>query len=171
MMMKMLEAGGMEAIQDGIRTANDDNPGGYYEFERVKQIQKDDTFLTESQGKVIKILFNFLYDLPSTYRYKIIFMRRAMGEILASQNKMMERRGEKNDIPDAEMSMIFDMQIKKAKAWLAEQDNIEAIYVNYNDLLKNPVEVFAPVSELLEGTLDTDNALTIVDANLYRNRK
>ena len=36
MMMKVLEAGGMPVMVDGIRSADDDNPKGYYEFERVE---------------------------------------------------------------------------------------------------------------------------------------
>lgn len=37
MMMRMLEAGGMEVVTDGIRKAKENNPQGYYEFERVKK--------------------------------------------------------------------------------------------------------------------------------------
>ena len=37
MMMGMLEAGGLELVVDGIRAADEDNPRGYYEFERVKE--------------------------------------------------------------------------------------------------------------------------------------
>ena len=32
MMMKMLEAGGMQVLTDNIRTPDEDNPKGYYEF-------------------------------------------------------------------------------------------------------------------------------------------
>ena len=42
MMMKMLEAGGIPPLTDKVRTADDDNPKGYYEFERVKQMDKGD---------------------------------------------------------------------------------------------------------------------------------
>ena len=36
MMMKMLEAGGMQILTDNLRTADENNPKGYYEYERVK---------------------------------------------------------------------------------------------------------------------------------------
>ena len=39
MAMKMLEAGGMELVVDNIRTADEDNPKGYYEDERVKDLE------------------------------------------------------------------------------------------------------------------------------------
>ena len=41
MMMRMLEAGGVPVLVDHVRTADEDNPEGYYEFERVKKIEQD----------------------------------------------------------------------------------------------------------------------------------
>ena len=94
MMMQMLEAGGMEVLTDGIRQANEDNPRGYYEFERVKQIKEDPGWLEEAQGKVVKMVSMLLFDLPAGYRYRIVFMRREMREILTSQRVMLERLGQ-----------------------------------------------------------------------------
>ena len=42
MMMKMLEAGGLEVAIDGIRSADVDNPKGYYELEQVKKLRDGD---------------------------------------------------------------------------------------------------------------------------------
>ena len=42
MMMKMLEAGGVDVLVDNIRKPNEDNPRGYYEFERVKKLREGD---------------------------------------------------------------------------------------------------------------------------------
>ena len=94
MMMKMLEAGGVTPLIDNIRTADDDNLQGYYEFERVKAMKEGDVaWISEAQGKVIKVISALLESLPTEYNYKIIFMEREMMEILASQRKMLERRG------------------------------------------------------------------------------
>jgi hypothetical protein len=41
MMMKMLEAGGVPIMTDALRTADIDNPKGYYEYERVKELEKE----------------------------------------------------------------------------------------------------------------------------------
>src|ERR1043165_1737839 len=104
MMMKMLEAGGMSLLVDNLRTADDDNPAGYYEFEPVKKLSQGDfDWLEEAQGKAVKVIAALLADLPSAYTYQIIFMRRDMFEILASQNKMLLNRGEDlKKISDAE---------------------------------------------------------------------
>ena len=87
MMMKMLEAGGIEPLIDHIRKADIDNPKGYYEFERVKQIKEDQEWLDDAVGKVVKMVSMLLLDLPPGYNYKIVFTRREMKEILASQRK------------------------------------------------------------------------------------
>ncbi len=93
MMMSMLEAGGIGSVVDGIRKADDDNPKGYFEFERVKQLKKDSSWLVEATGKVVKVISQLLRDLPPSYQYKVIFVRRNINEILASQTQMLIRRG------------------------------------------------------------------------------
>ncbi len=45
MMMKILEAGGLEILTDNQRTADDDNPKGYNEFEKVKDLEIDQSWL------------------------------------------------------------------------------------------------------------------------------
>ena len=85
MMMQILESGGMKVITDNIRKADEDNPHGYYEYERVKKIKDDTGWLKETRGKAFKMISLLLYDLPSNENYKVIFMKRKMSEILASQ--------------------------------------------------------------------------------------
>ncbi len=93
MMMKMLEQGGLQVVTDSLRTADDDNPKGYYEFETVKQMPSGQTaWLDGAQGKVVKVISALLEYLPSKYHYKVIFMERAIGEVLASQKKMLDNR-------------------------------------------------------------------------------
>lgn len=45
LMVKMLEAGGIGPVTDNIRGADLDNPKGYYEFEKVKTIAEDSSWL------------------------------------------------------------------------------------------------------------------------------
>ena len=94
MMMQMLVAGGLPALTDHEREADDDNPSGYYELEKVKQLADDSSFLANADGKVVKVISMLLYDLPEDRDYKIIFMTRDMNEVLASQTVMLERRDE-----------------------------------------------------------------------------
>lgn len=88
MMMSMLEAGGMDVLTDGIRGADEDNPRGYYEFERVKQIEHDKGWLSDARGKAVKMVAALLKYLPPEYQYQVVFVRRNMDEVLASQRRI-----------------------------------------------------------------------------------
>ena len=173
LMMKMLEAGGLPVMQDGIREADRDNPKGYYEFERVKQIDKGDTaWMAEAQGKVVKIISALLKHMPPEYEYRVIFMRRHMKEVLASQRKMLVHRGEDAEkMDDEKMGELFEKHMAQVFAWLGQQPNVRYIQVHYNDLLADPVAYARQVDEFLDGRLDEQKMIEMVDPKLYRNRK
>ncbi len=173
LMMKMLEAGGLAVVQDGIRGADTDNPKGYYEFERVKQMDKGDTaWMVEAQGKVVKIISALLKHMPPEYEYRVIFMRRHMEEILASQRKMLVHRGEDADnMDDAKMADLFDKHLTQVFGWLEQQPNVRYLEVHYSDLLGDPVSLAAQVNRFLNGRLDEQKMVGMVDPSLYRNKK
>jgi len=171
MMMKMLEAGGMELIIDGIRTADEDNPKGYYEFERVKQLDKGDTaWVAGAQGKAVKVIAALLEYLPSEYTYQVLFMNRRMPEVLASQRKMLERRGEKSEISDEKLAALLRKHVQQVKAWLAGQPNFEMLELDYNAMLVDPEPWAERINAFLGGKLDVQAMVEVVDPNLYRNR-
>ena len=171
MMMKMLEAGGLPVLTDHIRTADEDNPKGYYEFERVKQIEEDKTWLPEARGKVVKMIAALLKHLPPGYEYKMVFMRRDIEEVLASQRQMLIRRGEPSDaVPDERMAALFGKHVERIEAWLAEQPNMDVLYVNYGDTLANPLDQALRINQFLGGDLDVESMVGAVDPRLYRQR-
>ena len=173
MMMKMLEAGGLEVLTDHLRQPNEDNPKGYYEFERVKKLPEGDThWLNDAEGKVVKIISALLMHLPSDHTYKILFMRRSMGEILASQKQMLVRRGEPADkVDDAEMARLFEKHLREVQTWLDQQPNIACLDVDYNAMLRDPRPQLAHVLPFLDCTLDVEKMAGVVDPALYRQRK
>lgn len=172
MMMKALEAGGLAVVTDAQRTADEDNPKGYYEMERVKQMDKGDTaWLADAQGKVVKVISALLEHLPATYTYRVIFMQRAMPEVLASQKKMLERRGEPTDrVSDEELTRLFSKHVQKVETWLRGQPNIQVLYVDYNRMLADPLPYVRQVNQFLGGVLDEQRMAEVVDPTLYRNR-
>src|SRR5512143_517954 len=151
MMMKMLEAGGLPPLTDNIRIADEDNPKGYYEFERVKQLPKGDVaWLPDAQGKVVKVIAALLPSLPGGYHYSIIFMQRAMPEVLASQRQMLIRRGEDpNKIPDDVMAKLFEKHLRQVDEWMGQQANVARLDVNYNAMLKNPQPLVVQINAFL----------------------
>ena len=173
MMMKMLEAGGQEILTDNLREADANNPKGYYEFERVKDMKDGDlAWLPEAKGKVVKIVTGLITFLPADYSYKVIFMQRDLTEILSSQKKMLGRLGKGDDnIPDGQMAKIYQEHLKQVRAWLFKQPNMEVLYVNYNAMVADPVESLYKVNALLGSDMDMSAMAEVVDRELYRERK
>ncbi|MCA9935067.1 MAG: sulfotransferase [Ardenticatenaceae bacterium] len=172
MMMKMLDAGGISPVQDGIRTADTDNPKGYYEFERVKQLDKGDkAWVADAQGKAVKVISALLKHLPDDYQYRVIFVRRNMPEILASQRKMLVRRGEDADkMDDAQMAALFEKHVADVERWLAQQPNMQTLYVHYSEVLADPLSHIAKINAFCGGALNEEAMASVVDPDLYRNR-
>ena len=173
LMMRMLEAGGMEVVKDDIRKADEDNPRGYFEFEKVKKINEDASWLEDCRGKVFKMVSELLYHLPQDKQYKIIFMTREMKEMLASQRVMLKRLGrEGSPVNDEDMGEIFRKHILKVKEWLERQSNIDVIYVNYNDVVKKPLENAEAISHFLNSSgLDSEKMAGVIDKSLYRQKQ
>jgi hypothetical protein len=171
MMMRMLESGGMEVLTDSIRTPDQDNPKGYYEFERVKEIEQDQAWLEEAQGKAVKMIAALLKHLPPSYSYQVLFMRRAMAEILASQAEMLVRRGEDTDaVSDERIAQLFRKHVKQVAAWIDGQTNMQVLYVDYGKVLSEPDQQARRINRFLGGVLDVDKMARAVDPSLYRQR-
>ena len=106
MMMKMLAEGGLEPVTDALRRADEDNPNGYFEFEPVKQLADgQDAWLDGAGGKLVKVISALLEHLPARHQYKVVFMEREIKEILASQQKMLQRRNEASGTTDEELEV------------------------------------------------------------------
>ena len=172
MVMKMLEAGGISPLTDHIRTADDDNPKGYYEFERAKKLKEGDVaWLPEAQGKVVKLIGALLVELPTNYEYRVLFMRRNIEEVLASQTKMLERRDEEKKVDDETMAVLFQKHIKQVEDWMDKQSNLRFVDVNYYAMLEDPLPQVEQINRFLGGELDAAAMAAVVDPELYRQRK
>lgn len=171
MMMKVLEAGGMQIFTDNQRLADEDNPIGYYELEQVKALKDgDDAWIKDAPGKVVKVISSLLEYLPLAYKYKIIFMRREIAEILASQKQMLIRRGESSEGDDQKMAEMFQEHLKRVRVWLANQPNMDVLYVDYNTLMADPSPEIESVAEFLGLTDHLDAMLAVPDKKLYRQK-
>jgi hypothetical protein len=171
MMMRMLEAGGIPSLTDDVRKADHDNPGGYYEFEPVKQLERDNSWLAAARDKAVKVIYLLLYNLPRNHRYKVIFMRREVEEVIASQKEMLRRRGQAgSDLSDAQLSSAFRHGVEKLEAWAEAQENFELLHVNYNDVLYDSLNTVARIERFLERGLDIDAMIRVIDVSLHRQR-
>ena len=171
LMMQMLVAGGMPALADGERQADSDNPRGYLEWERIKQLPSDPGCIAEGDGKVVKVISRLLLSLPAGHEYKIVFMQRPLPEVLASQDQMLRRRGNyKEGADSAAISAAFEKHLREVYAWLEEKPYVKAIRVPYHHVLSKPEDVAQQLAEFLAIPLDVEAMIQQVDASLYRNR-
>lgn len=171
MMMKLLSEGGLLPVTDALRSADEDNPEGYYELETVKQMAAGNVdWLSDAGGKVVKVISALLEYLPSEYLYKVIFMEREISEILASQRKMLVRRNKESQVDDAEMEAQFRKHLSVVKPWLARQANMDVTYINYNALMSDPEPLCRRVVEFTGHSLNLERMLLVPKGDLYRNR-
>ena len=172
MMMQMLEAGGLEILADQIRSADESNPQGYYELERVKELDKggDPSWLKDAQGKTVKIIAFLLRYLPENLNYRIVFMQRDLQEVLESQAKMLEKRGEESDTDDDRMLSLFEQHLSETERLISGRACFDVIKLSYKDVVNNPAEQATRVSKFLGAVLDVQSMAAVVDPDLYRSR-
>lgn len=168
MMMRMLAAGGMELLTDGRRTADEDNPVGYFEYEPVKALPDDASWVQNAEGRAVKVISALLPALPATHRYRVVFMERDLREIQTSQRRMIARRGVPPD--DTDLEAVFRKHLAMVRTWLDAQPGFQVLYVSYAATVEGPKEVADEVATFLGLRLDRDAMAASVDPSLYRNR-
>jgi len=173
MMMKMLKAADLPIMTDREREADIDNPEGYFEYERVKELgdETDKSWVRQARGKVLKVISHLLEELPDDNFYQVILMRRDLDEVLASQNKMLDRRGEENPIEDQQAKDAYLRHLVQIRFRLRDRPNFELLEANYSRALEEPEEFARKIRDYLGRELDVGAMAGVVDRDLYRNRK
>lgn len=172
MMMRMLEHGGAEVVTDHLRAADEDNPRGYYEIERVKQLASDASWLFDCRGKAVKIVSPLLRHLPPGLPCMVILMERDMEEILRSQRVMMERMGrDGSEKSDEEMAGHFHRHLDKVLGWMKERPELETLKVDFREVIRDPAESAERVRRFLGASLDVERMAGVVEKPLYRQRR
>jgi hypothetical protein len=170
LMMKMLESGGMPVLVDNIRAPDVDNPRGYYEYEPVKALKDDNTWVAASCGKAVKMVYLLIYDLPPGVEYRVLFMQRNLDEVLASQKVMLERLGKPARLEDARLAVMFRNHLGKFANWVKDRPDYRVLDVDYNALVADPEPIAAEINRFLGGGLNVAAMAGTVEPSLYRNR-
>jgi hypothetical protein len=170
LVMQMLAAGGLAVLGDDLRQADEDNPRGYLEFEKVKSLERDATWLPEAEGKAVKIISFLLPKLLSSFEYRVIFVRRNLTEVLRSQEKMLERRGQPPGPPAEMMATHFQKHLQTVEQWLSRQPNIQVHYCDHAQLIESPGAATASIQQFLKLPLNIEKMSACVDPNLHRQR-
>lgn len=172
MAMKMLDAGGMPVLTDGVRTADVSNPKGYYEFEAVKELERNGApaWLAEARGKAVKIISFLLTWLPEEYDYRVVFMRRDLDEAILSQNTMLAHRGEAAGTNDETMRQAYQEHLEQVFRFMAKRRCFSTLVVDYRDVLDQPQTQAARINAFLGNRLDVARMAAVADPALYRSR-
>ncbi len=170
LMLQMLEAGGLPALCDGARAPDEDNPRGYYELERVKALARDASCVPEARGRALKVVVPLLAQLPPGEDYRVILMQRSLSEVVASQDRMLARRGAAGSKLEREpLLRIFALQLEDARAQLS-RCGIPSLEVAYLDAVRDAAETARTVAAFLGLPLDVAAMARAVDASLHRER-
>jgi hypothetical protein len=170
-MMQMLEAGGLPSLTDGVRSADESNPRGYFEFEPVKRLRTDRSWLPQASGRATKIIHLLLPELPvdGSFEYRIVFMQRPFDEVLASQRAMLQREGKPSADP-ALLRRAFESQLAQVQSWLTTQPCVHVLPVDYHRVLRDPTTLAKELRTFLQMDLDATAMAGVVDPALYRER-
>ena len=171
LMMQMLVAGGLTPLTDGERKADTDNPRGYLEWERIKQLPKDPSLIAEAEGKVVKVISQLLLSLPDGHEYRVVFMQRPLPEVLKSQEEMLKRRGTFEGGGDTSpIEEAFQRHLIEVNRWLGSKPNVQVFRVHYHRALREPKAIAEAVMEFLKVPMNLEAMTREVDQSLYRNR-
>lgn len=171
MMMRMLEAGGLRVLSDAERAPDEDNPRGYFELEAVKATARDASWVANAFGKAVKVVSALLPHLPEGHDYRVIFMRRNLDEVMASQRRMLERRGEPSDEPEDQTKEILVAHLAEIEEVLRTRSDMDLLFTSYNRAVQDPVRTAERVASFLNCELDPARMAAAVDTSLYRQRQ
>jgi len=170
--MQMLAAGGLPVLTDDKRAADESNPRGYYEFEAAKKVGKNNAWLEQAKGKAVKIVAQLLPGLPPGPQYRILFMERPLGEVVASQQAMLQRLGrEGGKLSERQLAATYRRQLDGVRQVLAAHpERVSVLAVNYHEALAEPAALAARVNAFLGGELDEVAMAATVEPGLRHQR-
>jgi len=170
--MQMLTAGGIVPMIDNVRIADEDNPRGYLEYEMVKSLPTNKSWLEDVGDRAVKMVYKLLYELPidGTYNYKILLLNRNIGEVVISQKKMLRRLGKHQNISDNKLISLLSKELTDVIFWCQQQRCIDMHIVQYQDIIDHPRREAQTISTFLKKDLDIDAMVAAVDPTLHRNK-
>ena len=172
MMMDILKTGGVQLLTDNLRKADDNNPRGYHEFEKVKKLPAGEiSWLQDAVGKAVKIISPLLIFLPDKFQYRVIFMKRGLNEIISSQNKMLEGSDQDLSAGDERLKDIFNRNTAAAINFMDQKSNFSYTLCNFKKIVLSPCHEIKNLGAFLGCLENTEEMVKIIDPILYHQRE
>lgn len=170
MMMRMLALGGATLLADGRRIADRDNPRGYYELDAVKATARDASWTRDAPGRVVKVVSALLPHLPPALRYRVVFLRRNLDQVVRSQRAMLDRLAPELAQSDAAARRALGDHLVEIEAWLETAAHMQVLGVSYERVLADPEPQVQRIVRFLELDLDVPAMLRAIEPGLQRQR-
>lgn len=170
--MQMLRAGGVPVLSDALRPPDADNPRGYLEYAPVLRTATDASWVAQAPGKAVKVVYALLRQLPPGFEYRVLWMRRRLDEVIASQERMLARRGApaEGGLSRERLAEVFAAQLAETEAWLAQQPSFRVLALDFGEVVADPQPAARAIDALLGGGLDRQAMAGAVDPRLHRQR-
>jgi len=169
MLIRLLAAGGMPVVADAARPPHEDDPYGWFEEPRGGQPPVTAAWLGQARGRAVGIVSPLLPHLPSTLAYRVVFAKRDLREILAAQHTAHARRGTPPPpADDARILALCERHLEQIDAWLAAQEHVRVLDVEFADVLAMPAVQAARLAAFVGGGLDVEAMARAVDPRLHR---
>jgi len=148
--MALLRAAGIELLEDGARPPDADNPLGYHEYEPVKRLPHDTGWLETAEGRAVKVIHALLPALPEGPRYRVVLMRRKLRDVVASQDRMLARRGgSRGQLGADRLAELLAAQIEGTRDWLRARPQVAWMELDYDALLRDPAPGLARLADFV----------------------
>lgn len=171
LMMAILGAAGVPLLEDDARPADASNPRGYHELAAVRATARDARWLEAAAGRAVKVVHRLLADLPRDRPYDVIVMRRPLAEVVASQDRMLERLGAPpTGLPAARVAAVLAAQLDEVLALLEREPCFRWTAIDYPRLVRDPVGETARVLAFLGVEASAAEVARVVDPALHRER-
>ncbi|RIK96576.1 MAG: sulfotransferase family protein [Proteobacteria bacterium] len=171
--MQMLRAGGIPLLADERRAPDADNPRGYFEYEPVRRLARDAGWMAEAVGRAVKVVAPLARHLPPGFEYRVLLVRRDLAEVIASQERMLARRGEPNagGLAPERLAAVLAAQLAETAAFFARSAGVRTLPLEHAALLRDPAAAAAAIDAFLGGGLDRAAMCAVVEPALHRERR
>jgi len=186
LLMQMLQKGGLETAVDELRDADQFNPNGYYDHQKIIDIDRKNPkpyaidFIESLQGRAVKVYAGFLNLLPveAKLHYKILFIERDVFEVWASRRKMNPQLQQKGNDEMIFFAIRQRENLKRVtenvKQWIKNRKDIEILWLNYKTLVEQPEQETKRIIQFLNTdeifNLDEQAMVSTINPDLYNEK-